>query len=53
MRLTEYMHFINRMDIGISENPGHSDYNHITLSYRQKRARYLLQCRVRGKKPVK
>ena len=41
------------MDIGISQNPGYNDYNHITLSFRDKRQRYIFQCRLRGKNPVK
>ena len=53
MRLTEYIHFITRMDIGIADNPEEDDYTHLEPGVEEKRARYLYQCKIRGKKPVK
>ena len=53
MRLTEYIHFIKRKDIGISNNPDPDEYTHLTPSIKDKRVRYLYQCKIRGKKPVK
>ena len=52
MRLTEHIHFITRMDIGIAENPEEDDYTHFTAGMAQKRDRYLYQCMLKGKKPV-
>jgi len=53
MRLTEYIHFLKRMDIGIARNPDPSEYTHLTPNQENKRFRYLYQCDIRGKKPIK
>jgi len=53
MRVTEYFHFITRQDIGIANREKSSDYTHFTPWTHHKRERYLYQCMIRGKKPVK
>ena len=53
MRLTEYMHWLTRTDIGIAANPKEEDYMYLKVSMLDKRARYLYQCKLRGKEPVK
>ena len=53
MRLTEHIHFITRMDIGIAQNPKKNDYTHLEPGVEEKRARYLYQCKIRGKKPTR
>ena len=52
MRLTEYFHFITRMDIGMAQREKQWDYTHFVPSVKEKRARYLYQCKIRNKKPV-
>ena len=52
MRLTEYMHWLSRTDIGMAVNPKKDDYYHITIRQEDKRARYLYQCNLKGKEPV-
>ena len=53
MRITEYIHFLKRDDIGIARNPDPDEYTHLTPSLEDKRERYLYQCMIKGKKPVK
>ena len=53
MRVTEYIDFITRTDIGIAQNPGPNEYTHFNPWMKHKRQRYLYQCILRGKKPVK
>ena len=53
MRVTEYIHFLTRDDIGLGQNPKKNDYTHFTPKMINKRERYLYQCKIRGKKPVK
>lgn len=53
MRLTEYIDWITRTDIGIAVNPKEDDYTHLKVKMLDKRARYLYQCKIRGKEPVK
>ena len=53
MRTTEYLHFITRTDIGIAHNPKETDYSHFRPSMMNKRDRYLYQCKLKGKEPVK
>jgi hypothetical protein len=52
MRLTEYIDYITREDIGMANNPKPTDYTHFRPWKIHKRQRYLYQCRIRGKKPV-
>ena len=51
--MTEYIHFLNRDDIGLGQNPKDNDYTHLTPLKQQKRDRYLYQCQLKGKTPVK
>ena len=53
MRLTEYFDFITRDDLGLSRSPKQHDYTHLTIFTNIKRRRYLYQCKIQGKKPVK
>ncbi len=53
MRLTEYVHWLNRDDIGIAANPKPTDYMYLDVSMLDKRARYIYQCKIQGKEPVK
>ena len=53
MRLTEYFDFITRDDLGLSRSPKPFDYTHLTMFTNIKRRRYLYQCKLKGKKPVK
>ena len=53
MRLTEYFDFITRTDIGIAGNPKGGEYFYFSPWTIHKRQRYLYQCRIRGKNPVK
>tara|TARA_R110002020_G_scaffold249703_2_gene463683 strand:- start:30329 stop:30490 length:162 start_codon:yes stop_codon:yes gene_type:complete len=53
MRLSEYIHWLNRDDIGMASNPKEFDYTHLRPSMLDKRARYLYQCALKNKKPVK
>ena len=53
MRLTEYIDFITRTDIGSAQNPKPNDYTHFVPKMIQKRHRYLYQCKRKGKEPVK
>ena len=53
MRLSEYIHWVTRIDIGVAVNPKQFDYTHLTPKVLDKRARYLYQCKLKGKEPVK
>ena len=53
MRLTEYVHWLTRDDIGMSTNPKADDYTHLAVRTVDKRARYLYQCKLKGREPVK
>ena len=53
MRLTEYIHWLTRTDIGIAVNPKSDEYTHLKVTMLNKRARYLYQCKIKGKEPVK
>ena len=53
MRITEYIHFITRTDIGVAQNPKENDYTHFKPSMISKRQRYNYQCLKRGLTPVK
>ena len=47
MRASEYMHFLNRTDIGLGRNPGERDYTHFTSRMIHKRQRYEYQLNLR------
>lgn len=53
MRLTEYIHWLNRTDIGIAQREKESDYTHLVVRTQYKRDRYQYQCRLQGKQMVK
>ncbi len=53
MRLLEYFHFITRDDIGMAQNPKETDYTHFVPWTKHKRQRYIYQCYLKGKKPIK
>lgn len=53
MRLTEYIDFITRKDLGLAGAAKPNDYTHLTTFTEIKRARYLYQCKLKGKNPVK
>ena len=53
MRLTEYIDWLTRTDIGMASNPLIDDYTHLQVKMLDKRARYLYQCKIKGKEPVK
>ena len=53
MRLTEYIHWLTRTDIGIASNPKQDDYMYLKVSMLDKRHRYLYQCKLQGKEPLK
>ena len=53
MRLTEYIDWLTRTDIGMASNPKPDDYTHLRVTMLDKRARYLYQCKIKGKEPVK
>ena len=50
MRVTEFLHWLNRTDIGIAQNPHERDYTHMTCTMKVKRARYQYQKSLRGEK---
>ena len=49
MRATEFIHFINRTDIGLGANPPQRDYTHFTPRMYSKRLRYEHQKMLREK----
>ena len=53
MRVTEYIDFITRKDLKLGRNPGNDDYTHFTPWTIHKRQRYLYQCKLKGREPVK
>ena len=53
MRLTEYINWIIRTDIGVAVNPKPDDYTHLHVKMLDKRARYIYQCKLKGREPVK
>jgi len=49
MRASEFMHYMNRIDIGLGANPPERDYTHFTPRMLAKRARYEYQKMLREK----
>ena len=49
MRATEFIHYINRKDVGLGRNIKDIDYSHITIKQSTKRARYQYQLELRRK----
>lgn len=50
MRATEFIHFLNRTDIGLGQNPPKRDYTHFTPKMYSKRLRYEHQLKLREDK---
>ena len=53
MRITEYIDWINRKDLKLGRRESVHDYTHLTLTTKIKRDRYLYQCKLKGRTPVK
>jgi hypothetical protein len=53
MRLTEYFDFITRTDLKLGRREKQSDYSHFTPWTKHRRRRYLYQCKLQGREPVK
>ena len=53
MRASEFMHFMNRTDIGLGQNPKERDYTHYTPRMLAKRRRYEYQKMLREQKKEK
>ena len=43
MRVTEYIHYLNRTDTALGKNISNYDYTHITIRMVHKRQRYQYQ----------
>ena len=53
MRATEFMHFMNRTDIGLGANPKEQDFTHYTPRMYAKRRRYEYQKMLRSQNASK
>ena len=47
MRATEFIHYINRKDVGLGRNVKNEDYTHLTVNQKAKRKRYIYQLELR------
>ena len=47
MRATEFVHYMNRKDVGLGRNVRDIDYTHITIKSYTKRLRYQYQLNLR------
>ena len=47
MRATEFVHYMNRKDVGLGRNVRDEDYTHITIKSYTKRLRYQYQLNLR------
>ena len=43
MRASEFMHYLNRKDVGLGSNVKYEDYTHLTIRMVHKRLRYEYQ----------
>ena len=43
MRATEFIHYLNRTDVGLGSNVKYEDYTHLTIRMHTKRLRYEYQ----------
>ena len=43
MRASEFMHYLNRKDLGLGSNAKNHEYTHITIRMNHKRIRYEYQ----------
>ena len=51
-RITEFFDYIHRKDLSLGRNPKNHEYVYLVINMKIKRARYLYQMELRGKKPV-
>ena len=49
MRVSEFIHYLNRKDVGLGRNVNSSDYTHLTIRMVHKRLRYEYQTKLRSK----
>ena len=49
MRASQFIHYINRKDVGLGRNVKDDDYTHITIKLTTKRIRYNYQLELRRK----
>ena len=49
MRATEFMHYLNRKDVGLGRNVNKHEYTHFTVRMVHKRTRYQYQVNLRSK----
>ena len=49
MRMTEFVHYMNRKDVRLGRNVKDEDYTHITIKQLTKRLRYQYQLEMRRK----
>ena len=47
MRATEFVHYMNRKDVGLGRNVKDEEYTHITIKSYTKRIRYEYQLNLR------
>ena len=47
MRASEFIHYINRKDVGLGRNVKNEDYTHLTIKSYTKRVRYNYQLNLR------
>lgn len=47
MRISEFVHYINRKDVALGRNVSDNEYTHITIKKATKRARYQYQLNMR------
>ena len=47
MRVSEFIHYINRKDVGLGRNVKDEEYTHITIKSHTKRIRYEYQLKRR------
>lgn len=53
MRASEFIHFMNRTDVGLGANPPERDYTHFTPRMYSKRRRYEYQKMLREQQKEK
>ena len=53
MRATEFIHYINRKDVGLGRNIKDEEYTHLTIKTYTKRIRYEYQLMLRKQKKEK
>ena len=53
MRVSQYISYLNRNDLALGTNPKDTDYTHLIITMKIKRARYAYQKQLRNEQPVK